>query len=263
MGLHLHSKLSFDIHIKTILTKVNRIIDLLQRFQQVLPSPSLINIYKAFIRPHLDYGDIIFDQAFDNTFHQRLESIQYNTTLAITGAIRGTSKEKLYQELGFEFLQCRRWFRKLSYFYKIIKNESPSDLCHLIPKPLTSYPTRNSENLPPIKTNLKNTFFPSNIIEWNNLDSNIRCSPSDKLFRKRILEFIRPQPNIILSVPNSLGLSHLTRLHVGLNHLREHIFRHNFWDSLNQICNCGNAIESTKHDFLHCSIFKNERQSLL
>ena len=160
MGLHLHSTLSFDIHIKTILTKVSRIIDLLQRFQQVLPSPFLINIYKAFIRPH-----VIFDQTFDNTFHQKLESIQYNTTLAITGAVRGISKEKLYQELGFKSLQRRRSFRKLSYFYKIIENESPSYLYHLIPKPLTSYPSRNSENLPQIKTISKNTFFPSNIIE--------------------------------------------------------------------------------------------------
>ena len=121
LGLHLDSKLSFHIHIKTILTKVNRTIGLLRKFQQVLPRPSLITIYKAFIRPHLDYGDVIFDQAFNNSFHQRLESIQYNAALAITGAIRGTSKEKLYQELGFESLQSRRWFRKLSLFCKIKK----------------------------------------------------------------------------------------------------------------------------------------------
>ena len=95
---------------------MNRTIDLLRKFQQVLPRPSLITIYKAFIRPHLDYGDVIFDQAFNNSFHQRLESIQYNAALAITGAIRGTSMEKLYQELGFRSLQSRRWFRKLSLF---------------------------------------------------------------------------------------------------------------------------------------------------
>ena len=121
LGLHLDSKLSFDINIKTILTKVNRTIGLLRKFQQVLPRPSLITIYKAFIRPHLDYGDVIFDQAFNNSFHQRLESIQYNAALAITGAIRGTSKEKLYQELGFESLQSRRWFRKLSLLQNIKK----------------------------------------------------------------------------------------------------------------------------------------------
>ena len=99
LGLHLDSKLFFDIHIKIILTKVNITIGLLRKFQQVLPTPSLITIYKVFIRPHLDYGDVIFDQAFNNSFHQRLESIQYNAALAITGAIRETSKEKLYHSI--------------------------------------------------------------------------------------------------------------------------------------------------------------------
>ena len=69
---------------------MNRTIGLLQKFEQVLPRPSLINIYKAVTRPHLDDGDVIFDQAFNNSF-QRLESIQYNAALAITRAIRGTS----------------------------------------------------------------------------------------------------------------------------------------------------------------------------
>ena len=118
LGLHLDPKLSFDIHIKTILTKVNRIIGLLWKFQQVLPRTSLITIYKAFIRPHLDYVDVIFDQAFDNSFHQRLESIQYNAALAITETIRGTSRESLYQEFGFESLQSRRWFRNYLSFTK-------------------------------------------------------------------------------------------------------------------------------------------------
>ena len=62
LGLYLDSKLSFDIHIKTILAEVNRTMGLLRKFQQVLPRPSLITIYKAFIRPRLDYGDVIFDQ---------------------------------------------------------------------------------------------------------------------------------------------------------------------------------------------------------
>ena len=54
LGLYLDSKLSFDIHIKTALTKVNKTIGLLRNFQQVLPRRSLITIYKAFIRQHLD-----------------------------------------------------------------------------------------------------------------------------------------------------------------------------------------------------------------
>ena len=62
-------------------------------------------MYKALVRPHLDYGDIIYDEAYNETFHQKLESIQYNACLALSGAIRGSSRETLYHELGLESLQ--------------------------------------------------------------------------------------------------------------------------------------------------------------
>ena len=57
---------------------------------------NLITIYKTFIQPHLDYGDVLYDQAFNNSFKEKLESIQYNACLALTGAISGTPKEKIY-----------------------------------------------------------------------------------------------------------------------------------------------------------------------
>ena len=47
-------------------------------------------------------GDITYDQEYRASFHQKIESVEYNSALAITGAIRRTSKGKLYQELGLE-----------------------------------------------------------------------------------------------------------------------------------------------------------------
>ena len=57
---------------------------------------SLLTIYKSFIRPYLDYVDLIYDQAYTDSFHQKIKSVQYNSALSIADAIRGTSKEKLY-----------------------------------------------------------------------------------------------------------------------------------------------------------------------
>ena len=48
-----------------MLNKVNKSIGLLRKLQNTLPRPSLLTIYKSFIRPHLDYSDIIYDQAHD------------------------------------------------------------------------------------------------------------------------------------------------------------------------------------------------------
>ena len=82
---------------------------LLPKFQQILPKSSLFTIYKTFIRSRLDYADIIYDKAYNSDFYDKLESIQYNACLATTGAIRGTSTEKIYQELGLAFLKFRHW----------------------------------------------------------------------------------------------------------------------------------------------------------
>ena len=105
--------------------------------------------------------------------HQKLELLQYNACIAITGAIRGTSREKLYEELGLESLQLRRWFRKLSLFYKLFNSEHPNYLFKLIPLRSSNYVTRNIHNIHLLKTRhtfFKNSFFPLTIIEWNKLD---------------------------------------------------------------------------------------------
>ena len=77
-----------------MLNKFSKTIGLLQKLQKILPRPHLITIYTSFIRSHLDYGDIIYDQEYVS-FHQKLESTQYNAALAITGAIGGTSRKNL------------------------------------------------------------------------------------------------------------------------------------------------------------------------
>ena len=69
---------------KSITQKVSKTMGLLCKFQQILPRSSLLIIYKAFIRSRLDYADIIYDQAYNSTFHNKLESIQYIACLVIT-----------------------------------------------------------------------------------------------------------------------------------------------------------------------------------
>ena len=65
------------------------------------------------------------------------EKIQYNASLAITGAIKGTSTFKFYKEIDFEFLTFRRCFRKLCIFCKIKSTSLPSHLFTLFQKAVT------------------------------------------------------------------------------------------------------------------------------
>ena len=197
-----YSKLSFEEPLKSVLKKISGTVSLLQKFKGILSRTSLIAIYKSFTRTHLDCGDIIYDETLIESFHQRIESVQYNAAIAITSAIRGTSSEKLYQELGLESPRSRRWLRKLCLFYKIDKNKSPSCLYSSIPGSVKFYSTRSSQidNISNIKTRsnfFKNYFFPSTITEWKKLDRDICNSDSLNVFKLYLLKFVRAVADLL------------------------------------------------------------------
>ena len=122
LGIFLDTQVDFKKHLSDISNSVNKTIGLFRKLQSILPTSSLLIIYKSFIRPLFDYGDIIYDQACNASFHQRIKSLLYNAALAITGTIKGSSsREKLFQELVLEFLQHRNWCRKLCCLFKIFK----------------------------------------------------------------------------------------------------------------------------------------------
>ena len=102
LGLFLDQKLGFDEHIQCILIRTHKIIGMIRKLQPIILRAALLTICRSFLRPHLDYGDVIYDRAFNESFQNKLESVQYDAALAITGAIRGSSREKLYQKLGLE-----------------------------------------------------------------------------------------------------------------------------------------------------------------
>ena len=123
----------------------------------------------------------------------KLEAVQYNATLAIIGAIRGTSRIKIYQELGLESLKSRRWFRRLHYFYKIKDYDFSGYLFKLIPLDTNSCNNRFCENITTYccRTDIfKHSFFPWTVVEWNKLDFEFRKATYNA-FRKHLLKSIR------------------------------------------------------------------------
>ena len=68
VGVILDLKLTFEDHRNNVLAKVNKAAGRLRKLRNLLPRTTLITMYKAFIWPHLDYGDILYDQAFNNSF---------------------------------------------------------------------------------------------------------------------------------------------------------------------------------------------------
>ena len=109
LGLVLDSKLSFNEH-------VTQELGLMKRLPLTLSRKQLLTIYKTFVRPHLHCADTIYDKTFNDFFKGKLEKFPYSAALIITGAIKDTSRERLYKELGIESLCERRWYGKLIFF---------------------------------------------------------------------------------------------------------------------------------------------------
>ena len=100
LELNLDARLTFNDHINKKIGKAMKNVGLLCKLKCFLPRSSLPTIYKSLIRPHLNYGDAIYDQPSNTTFSSKIESVQYNAALAITDGIRGSSCKKFYQKLG-------------------------------------------------------------------------------------------------------------------------------------------------------------------
>ena len=86
LGLYLDEILNFSHRIKKKISKACKGIGVIRKLHHMLPRHSLLTVDKSFIRPHLDYGHIIFDQPNNQACSNKLEAVQYNVALAITGA---------------------------------------------------------------------------------------------------------------------------------------------------------------------------------
>ena len=120
-------------------SRLRKILDYLNTFFYLfLPLKTLDQMYKTLVRSHLDYCDVIYHNP--SIFHQpplcmtlnslmeKVEKIQYPAALAITGAWQGSSRSKIYDELGWETLSDRRYCRRVLQIHKITNNNTISYL---------------------------------------------------------------------------------------------------------------------------------------
>ncbi len=131
LGMILDKRLSFESHIAEQIKKANKGIGVMKQLYTYVPRSALELIYKLYVRPHLDYGDVVYHMPAkgSETFHSKsytnhplmslVESVQYKAACVVSGAWRGTSKEKLYNDLGWESLCHRRNLQRLCIFYNI------------------------------------------------------------------------------------------------------------------------------------------------
>ena len=132
LGVHLDSRLNFSKHIHEAVRKATKGLSLLKYLSKYVPRKILNLSYKLYVRPHLDYGDVIYHNQREDLMHL-VEQIQYKAALIVTGCWQGSSRLKLYDELGWESLSDRRWGRRMSLYYKIVNGLTPAYLFEHVP----------------------------------------------------------------------------------------------------------------------------------
>ena len=146
-----------------------------------------------------------------------IESVQYNACLAITGAIKKSSRNRLYQELGIESLRDRRWYRRLVFFFKIVNGISPNYLRTFLPGNQSSYNPERSSLFRNITWNtdyFNNSFFPYCVREWNELDQSLGILNQFHFLRKASLNQIN-----IINLKYSQYLTFLIHLALSYSHV--------------------------------------------
>ena len=136
LGLILDSSLSFKKHLNEKIINAKKNLGIIKHLSTFLPRKALNQMYKALVRSHLDYCDIIYHIPPVHTqfgvnltdLMEKAERIQYQAALAVTGAWQGSSRSKLYEELGRECLSERRWCRRILQIHKIVSKKTLSYL---------------------------------------------------------------------------------------------------------------------------------------
>ena len=197
---------------------------------------------------------------------EMIEKTQYQAALAITGTWRGTSRNKLYEELGWESLSDRRWYKRLFQFYKICNDMTPTYLLDSVPRQRRLLYGNTSYNsyyeIYCRTTRYMNSFFPDCIKKWNAIGNEIKACSSLGIFKRNILALIRPTSKPIFGIHDSIGLKYLFQLRVGLSPLKSHKRRHNFIDTPTDWCDCLCAPEDTHHFLIKCNKYAEPRINL-
>ena len=282
LGLILDPKLNFAAHLREKTGTAKKGIGMIKHLRLYLPTKALNLIYKARVRSHLDYCDFIYHipelQANPenpecirtdirlNYQMEKLESLQAQAGLAVTGAWKGTNRDKLNDELGWEPLHLRRWSRRLTVFYKIMHRLTPQYLLDPTP-PLRRhlFGTSIRNELHPMRWRTQrymNSFYPDAVKCWNNIGPELRQTDKISTFKTTLARMVVPEEKSIFNI-RSQDLRYLYQLRVGLSPLKAHKRRHNFLDTPDDTCTCHSGVETTAHFLLHCPFFNAHREELM
>lgn len=267
LGVIFNNKGTWSDHINYISAKALKKIGILRSLKYTFDRQTLETMYFSFVRSGIEYASSVWDSCTQNETNQ-LESIQIDAARIVTGLPRYCSIDRLFVEVGWLSLQKRREIKKLILMYKIFNNLAPVYLTELLPPTVGHFQHHflrnnfNIHNFRPRTAIFANSYFPSTINLWNELDQDIRSSGSIGQFVYRLKQkyAINKPPAWYLHGNRKFNIL-LCRLRNKCSILKSDLFRCNLVDS--EACVCGYQTESVYHYFFQCPIYVMQREQLM
>ena len=265
LGVVLQNDCRWKSHIEMIIAKIRPQIACLRSFKHKFNRKTLEILYKAYILPHLDYADVVWDNC-SIALTNELENTHLDALRTITGSVRGTSHIKLYTESGFIPLKVRRERHKLTLFFKMVHGLVPAYLTANLP-PLVSdinpYHRRRplERQVPQFRTELyRSSFFPSTTVLWNNLPDSIKNVSSLSHFKRCLSVNDHRVPPYYLIGSRKAQAIHC-KLRLNMSDLHNDMF--NRFLTEDKSCDCGFTEENACHYLLNCTRFNAARATTI
>ena len=261
LGLVLSNDCTWHQHIDYITKKAWNRINIMRKLKFKLDRSSLEIIFTTFIKPLLEYGDIVWDNC---TQFEKQEIEKIEAARIATGTAKLVSLNALYQETGWLTLEKRRENHKLVMFYKMYNDLTPFYLFSLVPQSinnLSQYSLRNADNLQSIhaRTNLYfQSFLPSVVRKWNDLSDEAKRSSSVTSFKNYLNRNRTSIPKYFYTGNRKTQILH-TRLRTKCSSLNSDLYSKNITES--PFCRCG-QVENSHHYLLCCPFYTAQRNEI-
>jgi hypothetical protein len=268
LGLTLTNNLDWSVHIDNILSKASKRMFILRSLSRKLPRKTLQIMYNSMIRSVLEYGCVVFGE-LPSLPSDKLERMQYRAGLAVSGAIRNTSYEKIRSELGWFTLEERRRYLQLILVYKIVNGLSPvylqSILLPELPNLQYRLNLRNAANFYVRRCRLskfQKSFGIAGVRNWNQLPIVLRNKPSIESFKINYKNQFFPTSRPEFNYGDRTTGINLTRFRLSYTVLNHDLASRGIIDS--PVClKCTREPETYVHYFFQCNKYVTQRRTLL
>ena len=263
LGVILSYNLRWSSQINELVVKSRTKLGLMHGLKFKLDRRSLETIYTSFIRPCLEYADVLWAGAYDSDL-MKLDMVHIDAMRIVTGATERSNINNLYEETGWMSLQERRTGHVLSLMYKIVNNLAPSYLSNLMPnmEQERNYGLRNNNMLraPFTRTeSYRRSFIPYAITMWNGLPAEIQNITTLPCFKNAI----KPQKDskeLYNHGDRWPSIQH-ARMRIGCSKLNAHLC-FNLHVIPSPMCQCGYENEDPMHFYLQCPMYTAQRNKM-